>query len=148
MDLLRRMVIVCVLLAPAMFAAPRAISQAAKKINRDGQVERGRYLVEDVAMCGECHTPRNARGELAKEKWLQGATIWIMPIHPDLNWAERVPPLAGLPSLSDEEAERVLEKGTGPEGETLRPPMHIYHMTPDDAKAVIAYLRSLPPGTE
>jgi len=36
-----------------------------------------------------------------------------------------------------------LEKGTGPEGETLRPPMHIYHMTHEDAKAIIAYLKSL-----
>ena len=33
--------------------------------------------------------------------------------------------------------------GTGPEGETLRPPMHIYHMNQPDAKAIIAYLRSL-----
>jgi len=43
-----------------------------------------------------------------------------------------------------EGVERVLEKGTGPEGETLRTPMHIYHMNPSDAKAIIAYLRSLP----
>jgi hypothetical protein len=141
-------VIVGGLFISAIFAAPRAVSQAAQKANRNPQIERGRYLVEDVAMCGECHTPRDARGELEKEKWLQGATIWIEPIHPDVNWAERVPPLAGLPSLTDEEAERVLEKGTGPEGETLRPPMHIYHMAPDDAKAIIAYLRSLPAGSE
>lgn len=141
-------VIVGALLIPAIFAAPRAISQVAQKKGRDAQIERGRYLVEDVAMCGECHTPRNARGDLEMDKWLNGASIWIMPIHPDLNWAERVPPLAGLPSLTDEEAERVLEKGTGPEGEVLRPPMHIYHMAPDDAKAIIAYLRSLPAGTE
>jgi mono/diheme cytochrome c family protein len=141
-------VIVGVLLIPTIFAVPRAVSQVAQKKNQDTQIERGRYLVEDVAMCGECHTPRNARGELEMDKWLDGATIWIMPIHPDLNWAERVPPLAGLPSLTDEEAERVLEKGTGPEGEVLRPPMHIYHMAPDDAKAIIAYLRSLPAGSE
>jgi hypothetical protein len=141
-------VIVGVLLIPTIFAVPRAVSQVAQKKNQDTQIEHGRYLVEDVAMCGECHTPRNARGELEMDKWLHGATIWIMPIHPDLNWAERVPPLAGLPSLTDEEAERVLENGTGPEGEVLRPPMHIYHMAPDDAKAVIAYLRSLPAGSE
>jgi hypothetical protein len=40
--------------------------------------------------------------------------------------------------------ERVLEKGIGPQGEALRPPMHIYHMTPADGKAIIAYLKSLP----
>jgi hypothetical protein len=67
-----------------------------------------------------------------------------MPVKPIANWAERAPALAGLPSLTQEEGERVLEKGMGPEGETLRPPMHIYHMSHGDAKAIIAYLNSLP----
>jgi len=26
------------------------------------KVERGKYLVENVGMCGDCHTPRNERG--------------------------------------------------------------------------------------
>jgi hypothetical protein len=52
-----------------------------------------------------------------------------------------VPPIAGLPGLSVEQAERVLEKGIGPQGEVLRPPMHIYHMKHADAKAIIAYLK-------
>jgi len=34
---------------------------------------RGRYLVEAMAHCGECHTPRNVIGGLDKERWLQGA---------------------------------------------------------------------------
>jgi hypothetical protein len=32
-----------------------------------------------------------------------------------------------------------------PEGETLRPPMHIYHMHQEDARAIIAYLKSVLP---
>ena len=60
------------------------------------------------------------------------------------NWAERAPDLAGLPGLTEKEDERVLEMGTGPAGETLRPPMHAYHMTHGDAKAIVAYLNSLP----
>jgi mono/diheme cytochrome c family protein len=104
------------------------------------EIARGRYLVEDVAMCAECHTPRNARGELDQHAWLQGAPIWIMPVKPVPNCAERAPALAGFPDLTEAEGERVLEKGTGPEGETLRPPMHIYHMDQADAKAIIAYL--------
>jgi mono/diheme cytochrome c family protein len=107
------------------------------------EVQRGRYLVEEVAKCAECHTPRNAQGELDPHAWLQGAPIWITPVRPNPNWAERAPALAGFPSLSEVQGERVLEKGTGPEGETLRPPMHIYHMTHEDAKAIIAYLKSL-----
>jgi mono/diheme cytochrome c family protein len=108
------------------------------------EVERGKYLVEEVAKCPECHTPRDARGNLDTEAWLQGAPIWIRPVKPIPNWADRAPDLSGLPSFTDAEMERVLEKGIGPEGETLRPPMHIYHMNPSDAKAIIAYLKSLP----
>jgi mono/diheme cytochrome c family protein len=110
----------------------------------NNEIERGRYLVEEVAKCGECHTPRNAKGELDQQAWLQGASIWIEPVRPIPNWADRVPPIAGLPGLTEEQAERVLEKGIGPQGETLRPPMHIYHMKHTDSKAIIAYLNSLP----
>lgn len=35
--------------------------------------ERGRYLVEALAHCGECHTPRNALGGLDLANWLTGA---------------------------------------------------------------------------
>jgi len=108
------------------------------------EIERGRYLVEEVAKCAECHTPRNAQGELDRHAWLQGAPIWIMPVKHIANWADRAPALAGFPGMTDEQGERVLEQGTGPEGETLRPPMHIYHMSHADAKAIMAYLRSLP----
>jgi len=109
------------------------------------EIERGRYLVEEVARCAECHTPRDASGELDRQAWLQGATIWIQPARDIANWADQAPPLAGLPSLTEEQMERVLEKGVGPEGETLRPPMHTYHLQPADAQAIIAYLKSLPP---
>lgn len=107
-------------------------------------VERGRYLVEDVAMCGECHSPRDANGNLNHHAWLQGAPIWIQPVRRIPNWADHAPALAGLPSFTEQEFERVMEQGIGPEGETLRPPMHIYHMIPADAKAIYAYLNSLP----
>lgn len=118
--------------------------QQAAPVDNKSDIERGRYLVEEVAKCGECHTPRNAAGELDRQAWLQGASIWIEPVRPIRDWADRAPAIAGLPGLTDEEAERVLEKGTGPEGETLRPPMHIYHMNHADAKAIVAYLNSLP----
>jgi hypothetical protein len=108
-------------------------------------MERGKYLVDNVAMCSECHTPRDAAGNLESNRYLQGAPIWIMPVKPIVNWAQHAPTLAGFP-YTEEEGERILEQGTGPEGEVLRPPMHIYHMKPDDAKAIIAYLKSLPSG--
>lgn len=107
-------------------------------------VERGKYLVENVAMCTECHTPRLANGELDHSRWLQGAQIWIMPVQPDPNWAMRAPGLAGLQGFTDEQAESVLEHGVGPNGLPIQRPMHIYHMSHEDALAIIAYLKSLP----
>jgi mono/diheme cytochrome c family protein len=37
------------------------------------ELERGRYLVEALGHCGECHTPRNALGGLDRSRWLGGA---------------------------------------------------------------------------
>jgi mono/diheme cytochrome c family protein len=108
------------------------------------EIEKGRYLVEEIAKCPECHTPRKPDGELDSAAWLRGAPIWIRPVAPIPNWAENVPALAGLGSFTEAQVERVLEDGTGPNGEALRPPMHIYHMAPPDAQAIAAYLKSLP----
>ena len=122
---------------------PAMHKQRANARTNPGQVERGRYLVEEVAKCAECHTPRDEDGNLDRSRWLQGATIWIKPVHAMQNWAEWAPRLAGLPGFSDEQAEQVLEHGKGPNGAAIRPPMHIYRLTHGDADAIIAYLRSL-----
>lgn len=34
---------------------------------------RGRYIVEAMAHCGECHTPRNMLGGMDRSRWLGGA---------------------------------------------------------------------------
>lgn len=109
------------------------------------QVERGRYLVESVAMCGECHSPRDAEGQLDHARWLSGAPIWFSAVIPEPDWAFRAPPLAGLGSFTEADMTMVLEKGLQPTGRPIRPPMHVYHMTHDDAMAIVAYLRSVPP---
>jgi hypothetical protein len=140
--LAQKVVLPMLFLAAALAASVRLTKSKTLPADKI-EIERGRYLVEEVAKCPECHTPRNARGELDQQAWLQGAPIWIMPVRPISNWADRAPALAGFPSFTEEEGERVLEKGIGPEGETLRPPMHIYHMRHEDAKAIIAYLKSL-----
>jgi hypothetical protein len=49
--------------------------------------------------------------------------------------------------MSDEQMERVLERGQSASGREIQPPMHLYHLNHSDAQAVIAYLRSLPVGT-
>ena len=149
----RKTVIVCA--AVVMIAAfsasllssrekpPAAPQKSAAQAPAQSAVDRGRYLVEDVAMCEECHTPRDAGGNLDESRRLQGAQIWIMPVHANPNWAMNAPALAGFGGYSDEQGEAVLEKGLGPNGVPIRQPMHIYHMNHADAQAIIAYLRSL-----
>ena len=44
-----------------------------KLISSTPTVERGAYLVETLAHCGECHTSRNLIGGLQYEYWLGGA---------------------------------------------------------------------------
>jgi mono/diheme cytochrome c family protein len=125
----------------ALLQAPLSVRAA------NGDVERGRYLVEEVARCPECHTPRDSSGQLESSRWLQGAPIWIMPTKPNSNWAERAPDLAGFP-YTDRQGQDILERGVGANGESIRPPMHIYHLKHADAIDIIAYLRSLPAPTE
>ena len=128
-------------------------AQSAQTVQRaparvsDNEAARGRYLVEEVAKCSECHTPRDAQNQLDRSRWLQGASIWIEPVRSVSNWAQFAPSLAGLSGLSDEQMQRVLEKGQAANGRDIQPPMHLYHLNHADAQAVIAYLRSLPPAT-
>lgn len=109
-----------------------------------GAVERGQYIVENIGMCEECHTPRDENGTLDESRRLEGAPIWIQPVHQMTNWANRAPALAGFVGFTDAQGEDILERGIGPNGIAIQPPMHIYHMNQADAQAVIAYLRSLP----
>jgi mono/diheme cytochrome c family protein len=123
---------------------PAAAPQKAAAPAEPGAIERGKYLVENVAMCEECHTPRDADGNIDESRRLQGAAIWIVPVHPMTNWANRAPALAGFEGFTEQQGEDILERGVGPNGLPIQPPMHIYHMSHADAQAVIAYLRSLP----
>ena len=67
--------------------------------------------------------------------------VWLRPIEPIAEWAYSARLIAGLRSFANE-ARTVLEKGIGPDGLAIRLPMPTYHLSPDDAQAVIAYLRS------
>jgi mono/diheme cytochrome c family protein len=134
-----------ILTVPAALLGLSAAGHASRSTPQNqGDVERGKYLVEEVAECGECHTPRDSQGNVDMPAWLQGAPIWITPVHHNSNWADQVPPIAGLGGLTEVQMVRVLEHGTGPQDEVLRPPMHTYHMKPADAKAITAYLKTVP----
>jgi mono/diheme cytochrome c family protein len=110
---------------------------------KSDRIERGRYLVEEVGQCGECHTPRDEQGRLDRSRWLKGATVWFRPIRPVSDWAYTAPAIAGLGSFTGDQVRQVLQKGLGPQGNPVRQPMHRYNLKPDDAEAIVAYLQSL-----
>jgi hypothetical protein len=110
--------------------------------SKENETARGRYLVEEVARCPDCHTPRDSNGVLDRSRWLQGAPIWIMPVKSKEAWSMSTPNLAAF-SYSDQQAQDILERGIGANGIPIQPPMHAYHLHHADAEAMIAYLRSL-----
>jgi hypothetical protein len=54
-----------------------------------GAVSRGKYIVESVAMCGQCHTPHDDGGNPDRGHWLQGTPVPWAPAKPDPNWTEQ-----------------------------------------------------------
>jgi mono/diheme cytochrome c family protein len=108
-----------------------------------GDPEHGRYLVERVVMCIECHSPRDAQGNRVRGEEFTGGTIWFAPPW-KANWADRAPRIRGLPGYTPELMVRLLTQGAvDRQGLQLRPPMPPFRMTPQDAADVYAYLSSL-----
>jgi hypothetical protein len=108
-----------------------------------GNIEHGRYLVHDVAMCPQCHSPRDEAGDIIDSKTFDGGPIPFRPPWPN-DWAILAPRNKGLPGYDDAAAMRLLTQGAiGRDGKQLRPPMPRFHMTKQDASDVIAYMRSL-----
>jgi mono/diheme cytochrome c family protein len=136
------------LLAAAMAAVAVAAVSVATLAGAAGKPEasriaRGKYLVERVGMCTDCHSPRNQKGEFIRERWLQGAPLEFKNTVPMPKWADAAPPLAGLPGWTEAQVVTLLTTGKDQKGEPPDPPMPAYRMTRDDATAVAAYLASL-----
>jgi mono/diheme cytochrome c family protein len=107
-------------------------------------VERGRYIVENVAMCELCHTPRTESGEPDKGHWLGGGPTQLRPAYPSPYWTQIEPRIAGRPPGTDADFIKLLTTGISRTGMPPNPPMPPFRMTRADAEAVLAYLKSLP----
>lgn len=111
---------------------------------RAGGAQRGKYFVEQVSMCVECHTPRDDTGRLLREKYLEGAPVPVKsPPYPNMKWAMRAPAIAGLPGYTIEQGVRLLTEGITANGRRPDPPMPQFQFTRADAAAIVAYLKSL-----
>ena len=130
--------------APARDA--RATAQAAAaQVTLDEKIARGRYIVENVAVCGRCHTPVDATGQRDVTRWLRGGPHGYqstVAMSPD-DWAIIAPRLAGTPPGTDETFVRQLMTGISRNGRPSRLPMPQFHMSQQDAESVLAYLKSL-----
>jgi hypothetical protein len=139
--------VVCLCLVAAAPAPQRALRSGVPvppaSQSSGGDVERGRYLVERVLMCGECHSPRDERGVILAGQEYTGAAIPFRPPWAN-DWADRAPRNRGLPGYSRELAMRLLMAGAiDREDRQLRPPMPRYRMLPQDAADVVAFMSSL-----
>lgn len=125
-------------------ASEQSRSRGSAGTDRDAAIERGRYLVHDVAMCVICHSPHFPSGELHPRRLLHGGRIPLESPFPRQEWAFMAPRLAGLPGgWTEERLIELLTTGQRPEGPRPRPPMPPFRMNREDAAAVAAYLKSL-----
>ncbi|MGJ0395159.1 MAG: c-type cytochrome [Methylocystis sp.] len=112
-----------------------------------GDVERGRYLVEALTACDNCHTPRAAAGYDFSKRFSGGAQTFS-----DKTYVVRGPNISsdietGVGAWTDEELRAAIVDGVA-RNYLLAPvmPSDSYKpLTPRDLDAIIAFLRSAAP---
>lgn len=106
------------------------------------QLQRGRYLVEALGHCGECHTERNLLGGLKPGRWLAGA--------PNPAGKGRIPNITpGKLDWSEADIVEYLTSGFTPEfdtagGEMVEVIENTAAMSNADRAAIAAYLKAIP----
>lgn len=103
---------------------------------------RGREIVEALAHCAECHTPRNALGGMDTARWMAGA--------PNPSGEGNIPNITpGKLTWSEGEIVSYLTSGFTPEYDSVGG--HMVHVVENMAKlpesdrqAVAAYLKAIP----
>lgn len=142
---MKKIISICSL-ATVLVAAAAAARVHAQAPNAN--VARGKYLVEEVARCQDCHTPKTDTGEFDKTKWLKGARLAVQPIAPIQGWHATSPDITSTSQLwqrwGDDGFAKFLETTKNPRGGGAGAPMPAYTLSHDDAVAVAAYLKSLP----
>jgi len=136
------------LVAALLMSAGATSQNENPEARKSALIERGKYIVEGVAMCGQCHTPRNSQGGPDSGQALQGAPLWLQPATPVGVWPSQAPRIAGILPGSDDQMVTLLTTGIWRDGKRPRPPMPQFRMTPQDAQAVVAYLRSMNPSPQ
>jgi mono/diheme cytochrome c family protein len=123
------------------------LSTAAFAQDRAQQLERGKYLVETIAGCGNCHTPRNPDGSFKEDMQYAGAFVIEEPVFKA--YARNITPdmETGIGSWTEDEIVRAIREGIRPDGKVLGPPMSFIwyrDMSDTDAHAIAAFLKTVP----
>ena len=132
--------------------AAATVAAFSSAVHSETPVERGRYLVNTVMACGNCHTPKGSDGIPIAGKELSGGAAFYVP--PFAATAANITPDrdTGIGTWSDEDIKRALITGLRPEHARLPGaplaaimPANFYKaLTAEDLDAVVAYLRSIP----
>jgi mono/diheme cytochrome c family protein len=109
-------------------------------------LERGAYLVEGIANCGNCHSPQEPSGAVPLTALSGGPAITtpVFAAFPPNITPDRQ---AGIGTWTEDQVVTALREGRTPDGRMLRPPMPVpfyRSMSDDDAHAIAAYVLSQP----
>lgn len=126
-------------------AKPQRTTHTQHNASGEELAARGKYIVEGIAVCSQCHTPRDGAGAPDRSHWLEGAPVWQKPSEPTEDWPLQAPRIAGTPPGTDGEMVKLLTTGLWRDGKFLRSPMPQFRLSRQDAEAVAAYLKSLQP---
>lgn len=115
-------------------------------------VEQGRYLVEHVYSCVDCHTPKLPSGELDRSRYLAGVVCRFdvdpTPGRGCINSKNLTHHPSGLANVRDDRALMAMFlDGRRPDGKALHPIMpywELRNMPPEHAQAIVSYLRTVP----
>jgi mono/diheme cytochrome c family protein len=126
-----------------------ALVMAATNVCAQAPLERGKYLVEGILTCGNCHTPRGPGGVLdVSKRHAGGPQVWDTPeymVHPSNITPDKA---TGIGNWSAEQVKAAMREGKRPDGSQLAPqmPYAFYKIfTPSDLDAVVDYVLSIPP---
>lgn len=117
----------------------------------NAQQAKGKYLVDHVVGCPDCHTPRDATGAPIFAKYMSGAECFFKAPNGDcLNSRNLTNDETGLKNRSDADIKKMFQDGLRPSAtgdQPLNPvmPYYVFHnMKAEDADAIVAYLRTIP----
>ena len=117
-------------------------------VAQNAQIERGKYLVT-LGGCNDCHTPGYFFGKPDATRILGGSEVGFEIPGLGVFHGPNLTPDddTGLGKWSTDEIVKAITTGHRPDGRVLAPimPWHaLAKLTPEDSRAIVAFLKSLP----